>query len=274
MLLRLGSLSVEFNLLNPLYAFAPFVLLLVSIPLAIFAILTTSMAVAMLSFRALIVYFQLGIALVGAWMAPSLSVSPSKLQSRRSAQSSKRSSPTRQRQQQRRSSNTSAGSQDTVTPAIQPTHLHGKSGSFTSLIGTSEITRDFEGIGGWRFPGDSDEEALWIGLNSRLQLPATVPARRHKRSLTGGASPSQRWSWSPEAFRMSPVQSRVRTPVRFAVGDENGYFPPQPLSNIRPMSTASDPIKHHQRKKSGSASSGSSTASTSGLCMVIREAGE
>ncbi|KAF1850815.1 uncharacterized protein K460DRAFT_400856 [Cucurbitaria berberidis CBS 394.84] len=266
MLIRAGSLSVEFNVWNPLYAVAPFALFLISIPLATFAVVTTSLAVALLSCRALVVYFQLGVALVNAWLFPLLPKSSSLYHSP-SAASPGRLSPTHQRN--RRSSNGSSASQDTTIPSAHTSRLRGKSGSFSSIIGTSEITRDFEGVGGWRVPGDEDEEALWMGINSRLQLPADVPIRRHKRSLTGGASPSQRWSWSPEALRMSPVQSRARTPVRFAVDDEGDYFPPQPMSSIRSMS--SDPKKQHKRRKSGS---GSSTSSTSGIMMAVKEAGE
>ncbi|CAO2653810.1 Nn.00g032210.m01.CDS01 [Neocucurbitaria sp. VM-36] len=270
MLLRVGSLSVEFNVWNPLYAVAPFVVFVVSIPLAIFAIMTTSLAVALLSCRALVVYFQLGVALASAWLLPALPKSSSRVTSSHRPSSSGQSSPTRQRN--RRSSAVSTTSQDsaTVAPAPHASRLHNKSGSFSSLIGTSEITRDFEGVGGWRVAGDEDEEALWMGINSRLQLPADAPTRRHKRSLTGGASPSQRWTWSPEAFRMSPVQSRVRTPVRFAIDDENDYFPPQSMPGMRPISSASEPTKHH-RRKSGS---GSSASSTSGMMMAVKEAGE
>jgi hypothetical protein len=123
------------------------------------------------------------------------------------------------------------------------------------------LTRDFEGVGGWRMSGDDDEEALWMGINSRLQLPAETPTRRHARSLTGGVSPGQRWSAGSEAFRMSPVQSRARTPVRFAIEDESGYFPMQPVSANRRSSVGSDSIKHHKRRKSGSGGSMSSTTS-------------
>lgn len=269
MLLQMGSLHVEFNMWNPLYAIAPLVLLLVSVPLAGFAIVTTSLAITLLSFRALVVYFQLGIALVGAWLSPPLPKSSSRLSYSPSTPSPQRSSPVRQRR--RRSSNGSNASQDT---AVSATHarLHKKSGSLITLIGTSDMTRDFEGVGGWRVAGDEDEEALWMGINSRLQLPADVPIRRHKRSLTGGATPTQRWNWSPEAHRMNPIQSRARTPARFSIDDDAGYFPPQPMSTIRPMSSSSDLLKHHKRRKSSS--SVSSTGSAAGIMMAVEEAGE
>ncbi|KAF1836480.1 hypothetical protein BDW02DRAFT_493585 [Decorospora gaudefroyi] len=249
---RIGSSSVEINMWNPIYAIAPFVLLSISIPLAMVAAVTTSIAVSLLSFRALIVYVQLALAVVGAWLSPS----PPKLASRYRSPltpSSARPSPTRQRH--RRSSTVStASSQETVVPSAQTPRLPHKNNSLTALISTSELTRDFEGVGGWRLPGDEDEEALWMGINSRLQLPAEVPTRRHKRSLTGGATQSQRHNFSPEALRMSPVHSRARTPLRFAVEDESSYFPPPLVSSNRRLSNSSDPLKHH-RRKSGSGSS-------------------
>ncbi|KAF1939791.1 hypothetical protein EJ02DRAFT_407746 [Clathrospora elynae] len=270
MLLWLGSSSVEFSMWNPAYAVAPFVLLMVSIPLAIFAVVTSSVALSLLSLRALAVYMQLAVAVVGAWLSPP----PLKYASpyRRSlSPTSARQSPTRQRH--RRSSSGSAAS--TQGTAAHTSRLTQKSGSLTSLIGTSELTRDFEGMGGWRMTGDEDEEALWMGINSRLELPADVPARRHRRSLTGGGTPSQRWSFSPEPLRMSPAQSRA-TPVRFAIDDEHGYFPSQStlaVSGTRHAKSKSDPVKQSTRRKSGSGNSTSSNASA-GMMMAVKEAGE
>jgi hypothetical protein len=220
----------------------------------------------------LAVYCRLAVAIIGAWLSPS---QPKPISLRRAPliPSSARQSPTRQRQRHRRASTAStASSQDT---AVQSAHtsrfLKHKNKSLTALIGTSELTRDFEGVGGWRVPGDDDEEALWMGINSRLQLPAETPTRRHARSLTGGASPAQRWSAGSEAFRMSPVQSRARTPVRFAIDDESSYFPMQPTSDSRRTSVGSDSIRHHRTRKSGSGGSMSSTAS-GGLVVAVKEA--
>lgn len=273
MLLRLGSSSVEFNMWNPVYAVTPFILLSVSIPLAIFAVLTTSIAVSLLSFRALAVYCRLAIAIVGAWVSPSPS-KPVLLRGSSLLPSSARQSPTGQLQHHRRTSTAStASSQDTALYSAHTSRLlKYKNNSLTALIGTSELTRDFEGVGGWRVPGDDDEEALWMGINSRLQLPAETPTRRHARSLTGGASPGQRWSAGSEAFRMSPVQSRARTPVRFVIDDESSYFPMQSASNSRRASVGSDHTKHHSRRKSGSGGSMSSNTS-GGLTTLVKEAG-
>lgn len=274
MLLRLGSSSVDLNMWSPVYAVAPFLLLFVSIPLAFFALITTSVAVTLLSFRALVVYFHLAIAIVGAWL--SLSPSNHSLPRRsRLVPTSVRSSPTGARQRSRRTSiaSTASSLDSPAFSAPPPNFLKYKNNSLTTLIGTSELTRDFEGVGGWRVPGDDDEEALWMGINSRLELPAEIPTRRHRRSITGTTSPGNRLSAGSEILRMSPVQSRARTPVRFVPDDEYGYFPQQPASNNRRLSYSSETPKQHPRRKSASGSSTSSNASA-GLAMAIKHVGE
>lgn len=264
----LHVLNSDPRMWNPLYVFAPLALLMVSIPLAIFAAITTSFAISLLSFRVLTVYVQLGTAIVGTWLLPTPPKQTSVLRPT-SPPSSERTSPNRRRR--RRSSNVStASSTDVAAPPSNAPCLPRKSGSFAALFSNNDLTRDFEGVGGWRVPGGEDEEALWMGINSRLQLPADTPPRRHQRSLTGGTSPSQRWSWSPGAFRMSPVQSRARTPVRIAADDTGEYFPLQPYWNLRPLSTASEPVEQQKRRKSGSGGSSSSV----GLMMAVKEAGD
>jgi hypothetical protein len=151
-------------------------------------------------------------------------------------------------------------------PAVKATH----STNENLLFRTNESTRDYESVGGWRAPGDDDEEALWQGINSRLQLPADISSRRHQRGLASSVSPGQRLSWSPEISRMSPVHSRARTPVRFAPEDEEDYFPPQPSTGVRRLSNTSETSKKHKRRKSGS----SSSSTSSGLMMATKEAGE
>lgn len=266
MLFRLGKVSIELNPWNPLYAVAPFIIVMVSVPLAIFAVVTTSVALSLLAFRGFIVYTQLGTALLSAWLSPT---SAKPVAQRLQPPSPERSSPPRSRN--RRTSNGSGSSQDTTVPTSR---LGPKSGSFTGLLGEGGLTRDYEGVGGWRDTGNEDEEALWMGINSRLQLPTAPTGRRHQRRHTGGQSPNQRWSWSPEAFRMSPVQSRSRTPNRVLANEyDNGeYFPTQPANGGRPISTASDPLKRHNRKLSGSGSSITSVASS--MMTPVKEFGE
>ncbi|KAE9969396.1 hypothetical protein BLS_005389 [Venturia inaequalis] len=206
------------SIFNPLYLLVPPVILLFSIPLGIFAAITTTLAIGTLLIRVSIVYFDLLLALIRSYIfektkAPTPQPSPP------------------HRHRSRRGSNfSSSSSQDfTVLGKNGPS----KSASFASLLGAGApgSTRDFEGIGGWRETAvNPGEEASWINMNSRLELPApTVERRRHQRSLTGG---SQRWSghWSPEAVRLSPAQSRARTPsiteLKMSEGGD-GYFPLQ-----------------------------------------------
>jgi hypothetical protein len=250
---------------NPLYTLAPFILLVVSLPLAIFATVTTSLAISLLACRAAIVYVQLTVALVGAWIDPSSSnTSPI------TYPTPPTSSPNMHRLHRIYHGN-STSSQETIAPANRATHIPSNSAKFIPFASTSETTRDFEGVGGWRIPGNDDEEALWMGINSRLQLAADIAPRRNHRSSTGASSPGQRRSWSPEMFRTSPAQSRARTPVRFALDDEEeDYFSPHPTETVRAMSSASQASKTKRRRKSES----SSSSTSSGLMMASKEEGD
>ncbi|KAF2196050.1 hypothetical protein GQ43DRAFT_356385, partial [Delitschia confertaspora ATCC 74209] len=172
-------------MLSPLYFIGPLLLLLISIPLAFSAIVTTFLALFILIVRASIVYFELGVALLNSWLLGR----PSAYARKRalppfSRSSSGRASPTQTRIQ-RNNSITSTTSSHGPTAMTQ---LNNKSGSFASLIFSGEPNRDFEGVGGWRVFGEDNEEAIWIGMNSRLELPTVIPPRKrnHKRSLTGG----------------------------------------------------------------------------------------
>lgn len=267
-----GSWSFDLNMWNPVYALAPFVLLMVSIPLAVLAVITTSIAVMILAARVFVVYIQLTVALIGAYFSPATSsttqkpINPSRQPPRTTSPGG--TSPSRERRH-RNKIISSASSQETIVPAARSAHPTNNSGSLNAFSRPSEATRDFEGVGGWRAPGDEDEEALWMGMNSRLQLPTDAP-RRYSRSLSGATSPGLRISTSTEAIRMSPVHSRARTPVRFAVDDEDDYFPPQPPPAGFAASNRSEPKSNHKRRKSAS----SSSSTSSGLTMTAKEAGE
>ena len=251
--IKMGSMK------SPLYLLGPPLLLLISIPLTILAVITTSIAVTCLTVRVSIVYFELGIALIHSYFFPP----PQKPLPKRPSPG--RSSPHRSRNRRSSIASTTSSHDAAVQPSY-PSQLQYKSGSFASLIGTGEITRDFEGVGGWRLPGNEDEEALWMGMNSRLELPAAIPKqRRHQRSLTGG---SQRCS--PETMRFSPMQSRSRTPA----GDDRygeGYFPPQP--NMRPFSVASDRASKNTQDGRRKSSSGSSSGGSNSKIMMMKQAG-
>ncbi|KAI9669309.1 MAG: hypothetical protein M1831_000344 [Alyxoria varia] len=229
------------SLLRPIGALA---LLWLSIPLGILAVFTTSLAFAALFLRVGIVYFELALAIISSWIFttdtttkttasrrsfPSKPASPS---SRTTATAQGRASSKRRR----RNSGATAAASTTRVPT--------KSESFASLIGAGGPFRDFEGVGGWRL-GDGQDDAIWMGLNSRLELPALGkgehyhhPRRsngnigaayagnrqfNHYRSLSAqgnngfASSPSSRRSSPRDAFRMSVVS---------AGGLRNGGTPP------------------------------------------------
>jgi len=168
----------------------------------------------------------------------------------------------------------SSSSQDTVPAA----RLYHKSGSSASLVATSQMNsaRDFEGVGGWRFYEGEEEEAIWMGMNKRLELPLAISPRRHQRRHTGE---DHRPTKSPGALRMSPLQSRTRTPLATTTvlqdAEGDGYFPLQPV--LRPLSTASEPLSmsvQHSRRASVVSVSGSSSSPSSSSPNSAKQIGE
>lgn len=71
--------------------------------------------------------------------------------------------------------------------------------------------RDFEGVGGWRFPGPDEEDTQWTLLNSRLELPAAPERkRRHRRSLTSSSVPLPSDGWMGPSRREEEEKERER----------------------------------------------------------------
>jgi len=209
-----------------------------TVPLAIFASITTILAFAILIFRVTLVYIEMGAVVIPHWLfsqTPSRPSTPPPMPSfRTSLSTSNFQLTTVRRRSKRRSSVSSHGSNGSTTPTpLQPT---------ASDIGLNQsigAQRDYEGVGGWRLSNPSDEEDdLWTKTNSRLELPAeTAPLRRHhKRSLTSSGVAHERvWrrqhdmGYSPEASTMSPNTSRARTPptmMSTAFTNQDGYFGP------------------------------------------------
>lgn len=216
-------------LLNPVYAaIVPF-LFIVTVPLALFAGITTTLAFAVLICRVLVVYLDIALTLVNQSL---LGVKiPLRLQ--QAAIRSNSPSPTRAgqslsfRRRRRRPSSVSIG---TITP------VHDASLGLTPSVGAE---RDFEGVGGWR---TGDDDAIWTTFNSRLELPDRQHNRNHHRSPSGGpTTPGEggylmmkRRNRSPEQATTkvptSPNSSRTRTPsatrISFAAQNHSdSYFP-------------------------------------------------
>ncbi|KAL7949880.1 hypothetical protein V8C42DRAFT_308866 [Trichoderma barbatum] len=228
-------------LLNPIYAcIVPF-LLITTIPLAIFAGITTTFAFSILIFRVFVVYLDIALSLVSQSLShltdgvtkshlrpPLTSSSSSSIHSRNNSVSPSASSTLLKRHRRRRPSSSvySAGS---ATPA---------SDIGLGLIPSVGAERDFEGVGGWRL-GDDDE--AWTTINSRSELPDRLHDRNHRRTLSGGPTGAAEGGFlmmkgrtrSPEKRMVtsaSPNSSRVRAPSAPRLGlsgasQNDSYFP-------------------------------------------------
>ena len=203
------------------------ILLFISIPLATFALFTTSLAFSTLFIRVVIVYIELGVAVAQNHLTIHKSVSPLPSKSRPSSIQS------RLRSKSRRSSTTSGIASETGSTTPKILDLLTKNNStltMNTIYGATIPDRDFEGVGGWRFPNPDDEaeEGLWTSINSRLELPNAIPGehkRKHRRSMTSGSLTSvplfdarlrrtvgTTGLRSPEGMTRPPMRSRARTP--------------------------------------------------------------
>ncbi len=224
--------SLFYILLSP-------ILLLVSIPLSLFAALTTTLAFSTLFFRALLVYAELGAVLIqnhfvshhtkGQPLAPT-KVIPAIVEGKEP------------RYKSRRSSAGSGSNGGSTTPRLPDTGF--------AIYNGGGVVRDFEGVGGWRVPGTDDEDAIWTSLNSRLELPAVIDGRRpnHHRSRTSGSLTNMSLPLT------SPVSSRARTPTSVRVGgrtspEESEYFANRaPSKSTTALDTANigKALLHHE----------------------------
>lgn len=212
------------TLLNPAYGIILPFLFIFTLPLFLFATLTTFFAFSILLFRVVLIYIELALAVIPHYLLGlTSSSSPKTLPPNKSITTPNPIPASRRRK--RRSSTSSNLSGGTITP------IPGDAGlGISQSIGP---TRDFEGVGGWRIGDPSDDDALWTNINRRLELPAHHE-RRHHRSLTGEGK--QR-SYSPEMMNTT----RARTPPSYGAsygstypnvfaGDATGYFPQVPTS--------------------------------------------
>lgn len=238
-------------LLNPVYAFVVPFLLLVTVPLALLAGITTTLAFALLILRVLVVYLDVILSLIPQSLVnfklhrryinhTSLTESPlSPLQAH--SYSDMTTSATQQqlllhrRRRRRPSSSISILSSAGSTTPISEMGL--------GLMPSVGPERDFEGIGGWRSGGDDDE--AWTTINSRLELPDRQFGRNHYRTPSGGGATTpgdggvlmmktrRRSPESKSSVRTvtSPNSSRARTPSVSRIGlttigvTPDSYFP-------------------------------------------------
>ncbi|KAK5156137.1 hypothetical protein LTS14_005024 [Recurvomyces mirabilis] len=193
----------------------PFVLLF-SIPLVALSIATSVFAFWVLLIRVSIVYVELLAALLWSCIIPepkysgvedfiaaeSLTKSPDSIVAR-----------------SRRASRSSAHSESTYP------RLAGPSGSAVTLPEPLR-QRDYEGVGGWRDEGEDD--AIWLGMNSRLELPLSTLQCEHLSQtslhLLGSGYNSPERVRTPHALR-TPGSAR-----RHGTGTESpeSYFSTAP----------------------------------------------
>lgn len=200
---------------NPIYGIVVPFLFLFTIPVAIFAVITTTLAFSLLLFRAILVYFELTVAVIPYYVLGPKATAKTIIPHTMSYPSSGVSAAPVKRRKRRSSSSSKLSGTGSITPVPSEPVL-----PFSQSIGP---TRDFEGVGGWRLDNPSDDDALWTNINSRLELPADH-GRRHHRSLTSGMLPGemrQMRGFSPEATMNT---SRPRTPPSTAIVSPEGYF--------------------------------------------------
>ncbi|QUC16662.1 uncharacterized protein UV8b_00903 [Ustilaginoidea virens] len=234
-------------LLNPVYAIAVPSLLVVTLPLALLAGVTTTLAFSALIFRVVVVYLDVALSLVPQSLAglrphgrhadldarPPAACRASRAGSRSRSRASSAASSAHQQQQhplfQRRrrsrrrrrlssSANAPPSSGGTTTP------IGGDFGFGLGLVPSVGADRDFEGIGGWR---SGDDDQAWTTINSRMELPDRGGfAKHHYRTPSGGGATTPgdggvlmmkttRRSPEPRTIALaatSPNTSRTRTP--------------------------------------------------------------
>jgi len=189
--------------------------LLVSLPLAIFACITTAFAIAVLLFRVTIIYIELAVIVIPHYFLGSKAIAPVSRPSISSSSGIGQSSPIRRKKRQ--SSTSSLSPTETTKLPKSASGL-----GFNHSIGPA---RDYEGLGGWRLDEPSDDEGLWTSFNSRLKLPADR-SKKHHRSLTSGSLPLTGRLNRSHSEEMTMNTSRVRTPSRDAAsGPGEGSFP-------------------------------------------------
>lgn len=233
------------------------VLLLISIQLTIFAAVTTAVAFSTLFFRALLVYAELAAALIQDQLAKHTPPKGTASLSKTFAEKK------HHRRKSRRGSTASGSSNGGSTTQKAP-----ETSGF-GVYGGGGVTRDFEGVGGWRIPGTEDEDELWTCMNSRLELPVIGDERRrnHYRSRTSGSLSTYRVPMK------SPGQSRARTPTgNMYAGCSTGldeYFANRTASRSTTALGSVDTGKTLLRHKPSSSSSGSPEGSTHTLHLTL-----
>lgn len=248
------------------------VLVAVSIPLATFAVVTTTLAFSALLVRVAVVYVELGAVVLHDHVS-GRPISDIDLPPLRAAAVGTDTASAR-----RKSRRSSAGSGHSEASA---TSLRLPENSTPGICSGLGAHRDFEGVGGWVFGTTTDDDGLWTSMNSRLELPAAVGdrKRKHQRSMTSGSIPVatlqsrlRRVLRSPDSFSNFPIRPGARTPNAPRSSSPVEYFAAQHGSkSTTALDTANmgRPLTHHKTSSSSTISSGSS-----GHTLGVRIPGE
>jgi hypothetical protein len=235
-------------LINPVYALIVPFLFVFTIPLAVFAGITTTLAFSVLMFRVAVVYVDIAVNMVPQYLtgrrvypfprgyaSALLSTSEASSNMPPSPAPSGTSSPPTSRQvvrhhRRRRTSGASLHSVGSITPVDDYNSGLGGGGSkrnsfmMMMMAPSVGIDRDFEGVGGWRLGGrnpDDDDDA-WTHINSRLELPLDYQRKQqhHQRSPSGGGATTPGGGGGAGEFLMmkgpTPARSQDRSPEKGA----------------------------------------------------------
>lgn len=212
-------------IINPVYALIVPFLFIFTIPLAVFAGVTTTLAFSVLMFRVAIVYVDIAVNMVPQYLtgrrvypfprgyaSTLLSTTEASSNMPPSPVGSGTNSPPTSRQvarhhRRRRTSGASLHSVGSITPVDD--HIGSKRNSFM-MIPSIGMDRDFEGVGGWRLGGrnpDDDDDA-WTHINSRLELPLDYQRKHHQRSPSGGGGATTPGGGGEFLMMKSPTSAR------------------------------------------------------------------
>lgn len=248
------------------------VLIATSIPLASFAVITTTLAFSALLLRVAVVYIELGAVVLHDHISgrPISDINlpvPIAAAAGTDALNGRRKS--------RKSSAGSGHSEASASSLWLPEH------DAPGSCGGLGAHRDFEGVGGWVYGTANEDDGLWTSMNSRLELPAAVGERKrkHQRSMTSGSDPVtisesrfRRGLRSPDSFSNLPNRPRARTPNAPRPSSPVEYFAAKHVSkSTTALDTANmgRPLTRHKTSSSSTLSSGSS-----GRTLGFRNSGE
>ena len=209
-----------------------------SLPLFFFAVFTTTVALTTLFIRVSVVYVELALALLQSALGTSTAThdGPFRPHSPEAEELTRIKVHPRSRRASTQTGASSASSSplQIAVGASAPAATPHSGASHAQWSVPATTPRDYEGVGGWRVPvDDEDEEALWTGINSRLELPAlSIPSptvmMNRPRALSGGlkrqssALPSR--PGSPQIGRSPGRDRRGRRNRKSGSASPEGYF--------------------------------------------------